>query len=135
MSASTNKADDSFDSFCQLDPLVNKRVDFAYRGTKLKFELSYSLFSSLDMEEGTRFLLKERSNEQGIIHAHRLLDAGCGVGVIGISLAASCPEMDVVLRDRDFRAVALSARNAKRNGLGIKPVSYTHLTMPTIYYV
>jgi len=120
LSASTNKADDSFDSFCQLDPLVNKRVDFAYRGTKLKFELSYSLFSSFDIDEGTRFLLKEISNEQGIIHAHRLLDAGCGVGVIGISLAASCPEMDVVLRDRDFRAVALSARNAKRNGLGIK---------------
>ncbi len=117
MSASTNKADDSF---CQLDPLVNRTVDFAYRGTKLKFELSHSLFSSFDIDEGTRFLLKEIANEPGIIHAHRLLDAGCGVGVIGISLAASCPEMDVVLRDRDFRAVVFSARNAERNGLGIR---------------
>jgi len=117
LSASTNKPDYSF---CQLDPLVNRTVDFAYRGARLKFELSHSLFSSFDIDEGTRFLLKEIANEPGIIHAHRLLDAGCGVGVIGISLAASCPEMNVVLRDRDFRAVAFSARNAERNGLGIR---------------
>ncbi|OQB95920.1 MAG: ribosomal protein L11 methyltransferase [Spirochaetes bacterium ADurb.Bin110] len=117
MSASTNKPDYSF---CQLDPLVNRTVDFAYRGARLKFELSHSLFSSFDIDEGTRFLLKEIANEPGIIHAHRLLDAGCGIGVIGISLAASCPEMNVVLRDRDFRAVAFSARNAERNGLGIR---------------
>jgi len=117
LSASTNKPDYSF---CQLDPLVNRTVDFAYRGARLKFELSHSLFSSFDIDEGTRFLLKEIANEPGIIHAHRLLDAGCGIGVIGISLAASCPEMNVVLRDRDFRAVAFSARNAERNGLGIR---------------
>lgn len=102
---------------CPLDALVNKTVDFAYRGAKLKFDLSHALFSSYDIDAGTRLLLKEIAHEPGIVDAHRVLDAGCGAGVLGISLAASCPDMDVVMHDRDFRAVAFSHRNAKRNGL------------------
>lgn len=109
---------ESEDQGCPLDPLVNKTVDFAYRGARLKFDLSHALFSSYDIDAGTRLLLKEIASDPGIAGAKRLLDAGCGTGVIGVSLAASCPEMDVVMRDRDFRAVAFSARNAARNGLG-----------------
>ncbi len=105
---------------CPLDPLVNKTVDFAYRGARLKFDLSHALFSSYDIDAGTRFLLKEIASDPGIMGAKRLLDEGCGTGIIGVSLAASCPEMDVVMRDRDFRAVAFSARNAARNGLGAR---------------
>jgi 16S rRNA G1207 methylase RsmC len=105
---------------CPLDPLVNKTTDFAYRGVRLKFDLSHALFSSFDIDAGTRLLLKEIVHEPGIVEARRVLDAGCGTGVIGISLAASCPDMEVVMRDRDFRAVAFAARNASRNGLAVK---------------
>jgi len=107
----------SRDQNCPLDALVNKTVDFAYRGAKLKFDLSHALFSSYDIDAGTRLLLKEIAHESGIIDAHRVLDAGCGAGILGISLAASCPDMDVIMHDRDFRAVAFSHRNAQRNGL------------------
>lgn len=105
---------------CPLDQLVNKTVDFAYRGVRLKFDLSHALFSSYDIDAGTRLLLKEIASDPGVTGAKRLLDAGCGTGIIGVSLAASCPEMEVVMRDRDFRAVAFSARNAARNGLGAR---------------
>lgn len=87
---------------------------------RLKFDLSHALFSSFDIDAGTRLLLKEVAHEPGIVGARRLLDAGCGTGIIGISLAASCPEMEVVMRDRDFRAVAFAARNAARNGLAVE---------------
>ncbi len=86
---------------------------------RLKFDLSHALFSSFDVDAGTRLLMKEIAHEPGIVGARRLLDAGCGTGIIGISLAASCPAMDVVMRDRDFRAVAFAARNAARNGLSV----------------
>lgn len=105
---------------CPLDPLVNKTTDFAYRGVRLKFDLSHALFSSFDIDAGTRLLLKEIAHEPGIVEARRVLDAGCGTGVIGISLAASCPDMEVVMRDRDFRAVAFAARNASRNELAVQ---------------
>ncbi len=108
------------DQGCPLDPLVNKTVEFAYRGARLKFDLSHALFSSYDIDAGTRLLLKEIAADAEVTGAKRLLDAGCGTGIIGVSLAASCPEMDVVMRDRDFRAVAFSARNAARNGLGVR---------------
>jgi len=45
------------------------------------------------------------------------LDAGCGAGIIGISLAASSPEARVVMRDRDILACAFSERNCWRNGI------------------
>ena len=120
-SASTNNLDESG---CPLDLLVNKTIDFAYRGVRLKFDVSHALFSSFDIDVGTRLLLKEVAHEPGIVGARRLLDAGCGTGVIGISLAASCPDMDVVMRDRDFRAVAFAARNAARNGLAVALYGY-----------
>lgn len=117
MNASTNEREEAA---CPLDPLVNKTTDFAYRGVRLKFELSHALFSSFDIDAGTRLLLKEIAHEPGIVEAQRVLDAGCGTGIIGISLAASCPNMEVVMRDRDFRAAAFAARNASRNGLAVK---------------
>lgn len=117
MNASTSKQEREA---CPLDPLVNKTTDFAYRGVRLKFDLSHALFSSFDIDAGTRLLLKEIAHEPGIVEARRVLDTGCGTGVIGISLAASCPDMEVVMRDRDFRAVAFAARNASRNGLAVK---------------
>lgn len=82
--------------------------------------MSHALFSSFDIDAGTRLLLKEIAHEPGIVNAKRLLDAGCGTGIIGVCLAASCPDMDVVMRDRDFRAVSFSARNAARNGLAVE---------------
>lgn len=102
---------------CPLDPLVNRTIEFAYRGVRLKFDLSHALFSSYDIDAGTRLLLREIAHEPGIVEAKRVLDAGCGTGVIGVSLAASCPGMDVVMRDRDLRAVAFASRNARRNQL------------------
>ncbi len=98
-------------------PLVNKTADFAYRGARLSFDLSHALFSSFDIDTGTRFLLKEIAHDDTITGARLLLDAGCGTGVIGISMAASCPEATVVMQDRDLLACAFAERNCWKNGL------------------
>jgi 16S RNA G1207 methylase RsmC len=100
-----------------LEPLVHKTVEFAYRGSRLKFDLSHALFSSYDIDTGTKLLLKEIAHDETICSASSILDSGCGVGVIGLSMAASCPGSRVVLKDRDLLACAISERNAWRNGL------------------
>jgi methylase of polypeptide subunit release factors len=102
-----------------LAPLVHKTVEFAYRGARLKFDLSHALFSSYDIDTGTRLFLKEIAHDEGICSAGSILDSGCGVGVIGLSMAASCPGTRLVLRDRDLLACAISERNAWRNGLPV----------------
>ena len=92
-------------------------MDFAYRGAKLGFDLSHALFSSFAIDTGTRLLLKEIAHDETVSEAKSILDAGCGVGIIGISLAASCPKAKVVMRDRDIMACAFSERNCWRNGI------------------
>ena len=100
-----------------LSPLINKTVDFAYRGSRLTLDLSHALFSSYTIDAGTRLLLKEVAHDEAIVQAGNLLDAGCGTGVIGIAMAASSPTMRVVMHDRDLLAVAFAERNCWRNGL------------------
>ncbi|PKL03286.1 MAG: methyltransferase, partial [Spirochaetae bacterium HGW-Spirochaetae-9] len=67
----------------ELQPLVNKTVEFAYRGARLSFDLSHALFSSYAIDTGTRFLLKEIAHDEALARARSILDAGCGAGIIG----------------------------------------------------
>ncbi len=52
-----------------------------------------------------------------------ILDMGCGSGVLGLSLAAECPESHVTLTDISEDALALTRENAEN--LGIKNVILT----------
>ncbi|TXT50416.1 MAG: methyltransferase small [Spirochaetes bacterium] len=113
-------------------PLVNKSVDFAYRGQRLSFDLSHALFSSFSIDAGTRLLLKEIAHDEGIINARSILDSGCGTGVLGISLAACSPQATVVLKDRDLLACAFSERNCWRNGIAARRFGHLGAELPPI---
>lgn len=97
--------------------LVNKTVDFQYKGKRLAFELSHALFSSFAIDAGTRLLLKETAHDPVIGKASLILDAGCGAGIIGISLAAANPGVLVVMQDRDTLACEFSLNNCRKNGI------------------
>ena len=96
---------------------VNKTVLFKFNGVELRFDLSHALFSSFDIDVGTRLLLKTAARDPVLAAARRILDEGCGVGVIGLSAAKAFPEAEVVLRDRDSLAVAFAERNRLGNKL------------------
>lgn len=49
--------------------------------------------------------------------APRVLDAGAGVGTVGLCVAARLPEAEVVLLERDPLLARLALENARRNGL------------------
>jgi len=98
-----------------LKPLVNKTVDLRFRGTDLRLDLSHALFSSFDVDVGTKLLFKAIGRDETLASARRVVDAGCGVGVIGLCVAAAFPDCEVTLRDRDLLAVAFSERNRVRN--------------------
>ncbi|HEY9055271.1 MAG TPA: methyltransferase [Rectinemataceae bacterium] len=100
-----------------LDSLVNKRVDLFWNKARLSFDLSHALFSSFDIDMGTRLLLKHLSASEAVLGAEAILDAGCGAGILGICLAAACPDARIVMRDRDLLACAFSERNLRLNGL------------------
>ncbi|GHT82813.1 hypothetical protein FACS1894137_02440 [Spirochaetia bacterium] len=117
------------------------------------FALSQGLFSSADIDTGTRFLLKVLSQRwdarlsEGTEGSRRVLprtvlDAGCGVGVLGICAAralgaAAAPGLDgglglrVRAQDRDELARAFTEYNARRNGVPVDPQSNAVLSAYT----
>jgi 16S rRNA G1207 methylase RsmC len=102
-------------SMTDLAALVNKTVPFKFRGAELNLDLSHALFSSFEVDAGTRLLLKAVGRDEVLLGAKRILDAGSGVGVIGLAMAAAFPECQVEARDRDLLACAFTDRNRKRN--------------------
>jgi SAM-dependent methyltransferase len=100
-----------------LAPLVNKTVPFKFNGAELRFDLSHALFSSYDVDQGTKLLLKAVARDPVLAGARRVLDSGCGAGIIGLAVAKAFPEAEVVLRDRDSLAVAFTERNRLANKL------------------
>ncbi len=100
-----------------LDYHSNKEVSFRFNGENLSFFLSQSLFSSYDVDEGSKLLLKTLVQKHTVPPDGSILDAGCGTGVLGLSLKKSFPGTSVTLQDRDALAVYFTQINAEKNGI------------------
>jgi hypothetical protein len=90
-----SSGDKRFPSASVVEAYQNKTVDFKFRGRNFHFSLSQSLFSSADIDTGTRFLLKsfsrllDENSQRGAPPPGTVLDAGCGTGIIGICAAGA----------------------------------------------
>lgn len=99
-----------------LRPYIKKEVTLNFARSDLRFALSQSLFSSHQIDTGTRHLLKtlEDLDPQ---RTRKVLDLGCGYGPLGLAIARIAPTAEVQLIDRDALAVAFADHNAALNGL------------------
>ncbi len=98
--------------------LIKKRVKFNFSKVSLRLDLSQSLFSSFDVDIGTKALLNSLRKDDAINYS-RILDLGCGYGPIGLFLKAQDPSRDVHMVDRDALAVAFTSHNAQVNDLRV----------------
>ena len=88
-------------------------------GQRLELETRPGLFSPEHADRGTLAMLSRARLEPGM----KVLDLGCGCGLVGILAARICGEENAVLLDVDPLAVEVSRRNAERNGVpGVKIV-------------
>lgn len=94
--------------------LIKKRIKFNYGKVSLWLDLSESLFSSFDVDVGTKVLLNSLRKDDAINYS-KALDLGCGYGPIGLFLKAQDPSRDVHMVDRDALAVAFASHNARVN--------------------
>jgi 16S rRNA (guanine1207-N2)-methyltransferase len=85
----------------------------SYRGRELAFRTRPGVFSYGHVDQGSKALL-EVADFTGV---RRVLDVGCGVGVLGIAAAVASPGAAAVLVDANVRAVALARENTALNGL------------------
>jgi 16S rRNA G1207 methylase RsmC len=101
-----------------IQPLINKIVPFRFMGQDLRFSLSHALFSSFDIDAGSKQLLKTIAQRLDLENIRSVLDLGCGVGVLGLSLKKRRPELAVMAVDRDALALEFTTANARLNGAG-----------------
>jgi 16S rRNA G1207 methylase RsmC len=97
--------------------LINRQVDYAFHGHRFQFHLSQSLFSSFEVDRGTRMLLETLYPSLGAETCRSVLDVGCGTGVLAIVLQRLLPSAAVKGVDRDALAVLFSEENARLNRL------------------
>ena len=131
-----------------IDNFINKNVSFKFRGIDFNFDLSQGLFSSAGVDSGTKFLLKifsqilDEDIAAGKSPPLRILDSGCGTGVIGICAAAAIAplvndgglRLSVRCQDRDELARLITAYNASHNAAlnGISPALLEAYTEPLL---
>ena len=86
---------------------------------RLELETQPGLFSPAHADRGTLAMLSCAHFEPGM----KVLDLGCGCGLVGIVAARICGEENVIMSDIDPLAVEVAARNAARNGVpGVRAV-------------
>ena len=82
-----------------------------YQNHPYTFETSPELFSPKNLDRGTEAMLSTVSFEAG----QKVLDLGCGYGVVGILAAKIVGAENVVMTDIEPTAVKMARSNAKLN--------------------
>ncbi len=96
-------------------PERRREIDVRFWDTDWRFTTANEVFSADGLDLGTGVLLRSATPPAD---ATRLLDLGCGWGVLAVALAAACPRAIVDAVDVNPRALALCADNARAHGVG-----------------
>jgi len=89
------------------------------QGERFEFlvETLPGVFSAKKLDAGSQFLLDALPRFMGYKPPKRIVDLGCGTGVLGIAAATLWPETTVLFADADARAVECARNNIERLGL------------------
>ena len=90
------------------------RIEAEILGQRVELETRRGLFSPERVDRGTLAMLRHVHIAPGM----RIMDLGCGCGVVGIVAAKIAGEENVFLSDVDPVAAEVARRNAERNGVG-----------------
>lgn len=82
-------------------------------GYKIECETGNYYFSPKNIDKGTLLMLSKVQ----VTNEDKVLDLGCGYGVVGIYIAKIIGEDKVVMSDISDEAIRLTNNNLKRNGL------------------
>ena len=97
--------------FVNDDKVVSKPRSICYsiNGVDFSLESDNGVFSKNELDKGSELLIKELLP---INLGENILDIGCGIGVIGLTLAYFTPSLKVCLSDVNTRALSLCSANA-----------------------
>lgn len=94
------------------DNVVSKprKINYTFNAVDFSLESDNGVFSKNELDKGSELLIRTLLP---LNLGRSLLDIGCGIGVIGLTLAYFHPTLDVCLSDVNTRALSLCDANAK----------------------
>ncbi len=88
------------------------------RNKEIEFYTASGLFSLKNIDKGSKLL-----TEKCIIKNNwKILDLGCGYGIIGLALKLAYPNMEVTFSDINERAIQLTNMNLKLHNIKAKAI-------------
>lgn len=93
--------------------IKKSRIKVNIKGLEFELHTASGVFSKSRLDPASRLLIESVNPLPGA----RLLDLGCGYGVIGIALKKIEPSINLTLSDVNKRALSLAKKNLKSLGL------------------
>ena len=102
--------------FDNVEDLAHENITFSYKlfGETFTLKSDAGVFSKDGLDDGSRFLLETIAKTD---LGSDILDLGCGVGPIGLTLAKLDPSRHLTLADVNLRALDCARSNAKALGV------------------
>lgn len=95
-----------------------KKIMITIKGISFELFTGKGVFSKEHIDIGSKILV-----ENAVIEKEwKILDLGCGIGVVGISLKKLNPQISLVMSDVNKAAVRLAGMNAKLHGIEAKSI-------------
>lgn len=92
-----------------------RNVNYVFNDVHFSLESDVGVFSKNKLDKGSELLIETLLP---LNLGKTLLDLGCGIGPIGLTLAYFHPELNVILSDVNTRALGLCSANATSLRLG-----------------
>ncbi len=89
------------------------RIKERLRNKHIEVYTASGLFSKNKVDKGTKLLISKCIIKDN----WKVLDLGCGYGIIGVSLLLSNKKLEVVFSDINKRAIAITKKNIELNNL------------------
>ena len=90
---------------------MSSRIKFTYKDIPMGFVTNCKVFSPRNVDVGTMAMLSHVEFSKG----DKVLDLGCGYGVVGIVAAKLIGDSNVTMCDISYDAIALAKRNIELN--------------------
>lgn len=89
----------------------DRTINYITKDINIVLFTSSSVFSKNKVDKGTDLLIRESR----IFNGAKILDLGCGYGVVGVALSKIHPKSKIVMSDINERALTLAKKNLELN--------------------
>ena len=113
---------------------VKKIINYEIKNEKFEFLTDNGVFSKTKVDFGTDVMLRTFLNENKKLENIRILDIGCGYGVVSVVVKRFFEKAKILSTDVNERALELTRENIQKNNRTDDEKSFFHLNKNGKFY-